>query len=235
MATKAQLISDVLLQVYEGAPSDDANLEEREIAFWLSFHLNQLVATELNSKLAKQEQFPSVYKKRASCEVLTVEDIDCGDDCQDRVYAELSEDVLTINKDAGIIRVITDDGDIVTKTSIESIDILRYMPFAKPSTENLVYLREGKRIYIEGLKSVDVPFNKLNVDYIPKQDLLTMSNSDEVLVSDLVLPQLIDLTVQRAKQEIYGSQQDLTNNGVDDSQPVYHTQIANPVSTSQPE
>src|SRR6185369_5113976 len=103
MATKAQLISDVMLQVYAGTPSDDANLEEREVAFWLGFHVNQLVATELNSKLARGEQFPAVYKKRASCEVLTVEDIECGDDCQDRVYALLSEDVLTVNKDAGII------------------------------------------------------------------------------------------------------------------------------------
>src|SRR5882672_362486 len=102
MPTKQELISTVFLQTYEGAPSDDANLEEREVAFWLSFHLNQLVATELNSKLARGEQFPSVYKKRASCEVLTVEDIDCGDDCQDRVYAELDEEVLTVNKDAGI-------------------------------------------------------------------------------------------------------------------------------------
>lgn len=230
MATKAQLISDVFLQVYEGAPSDDANLESREVAFWLSFHLNQLVATELNSKLSREEQFPSVYKKRASCEVLTVEDIDCGDDCQDRVFAELTEDVLTVNKDAGILRVVTDDGAIVTKASIESIDILRYMPYAKPSIDNLVYLREGRKIYIEGLKSVDVPFNKINVDYIPKQDLTTMVDTDEILVSDLVLPQLIDLTVQRAKQEIYGSQQDLDNDGVDNSKPVYHTQIANPTN-----
>lgn len=229
MATKAQLISTVFLQVYEGAPSDDANLEEREVAFWLTLHLNQLVATELNEKLKRGEPFPSIYKKRASCEVLTLEDIDCGDDCQDRVFTELTEDILTINRDAGVLRVITDEGDIVLKASIETLDFLRYMPFAKPSSENLVYVREGKKFYIEGMKGVDVPFSKLNIDYIPKQDLSSMAETDEVLVSDLVLPELIDLTVQRAKQEIYGSQQDLANNGVDDSTPVYHTQIANPV------
>jgi hypothetical protein len=228
MATKAELISDVILQVYEGAPSDDANLEADQVAFWLTYYLNSLVATELNEKLKRGEMFPSVYKKRASCEVLAVEASDCNDVCQTRVYATLDEEVLTVNKDAGVIRITTDEGDVVLKASVENIDILRYMPWAKPSSENLVYLREGSKIYIEGMKAVDVPFNEINVDYIPKQDLTTMGDTDAVLVSDLVLPELIAQVVRCAKLEIYGSQQDVTNDGVDNSAPTYHEQIANP-------
>jgi hypothetical protein len=230
MPTKAQLVSDVILQVYEGAPSDDANLEADQVAFWLTYYLNQLVATELNEKLKRGEMFPSVYKKRASCEVLAVEASDCNDACQTRVYATLDEEVLTINKDAGIMRVTTDEGDVVLKASVETLDMLRYMPWAKPSSENLVYLREGSKIYVEGMKSVDVPFNEINVDYIPKQDVYAMADTDTVLVSDLVLPDLIDLTVRKAKLEIYGSQQDVTNDGIDNSAPTYHEQIANPTA-----
>lgn len=228
--TKEQFISDVELQVYQGQISDDAELSKDQIAFWGSYNLNMLVANELNEKLKRGEFFPAVYKKRASCEVLTKEDVDCADDCGDRVFAELDEEVLSINKDAGIMRVITDEGDIVLKASVETLDFLRYMPFSKPDTENLVYIREGNKIYIEGLKPVDIPFNKINVDYVPRQNMLTMANTDTILVSDMVLPQVIDLTVQRAKMELYGSQADKENDGVDYKDTVYHTAIANPVN-----
>jgi len=230
MATKSEFISTVFLQVYEGAPSDDANLEEREVAFWGTFHLNQLVANELNEKLKRGEQFPSVYKKRAACEVLSIEEAQCGDGCQDRVYVQLPEDVLTINKDAGIVRVTTDEGDLVTKGSTETLDILRYMPYAKPSNENLVYYRESAKIFVEGIKNADVPFNELNVVYIPKQDIAALGNDDEILASDLVLPQLIDLVVQRAKMELYGSQQDVANDGTDGVTTKYHELIKNPAN-----
>lgn len=229
--TKEQFISDVELQVYQGQISDDAELSKDQIAFWGSYNLNMVVANELNEKLKRGEFFPPVYKKRASCEVLTKEDIDCGDDCQDRVFAQLDEEILSLNKDAGVMRVTTDEGDIVLKASVETLDLLRYMPFAKPTTDNLVYVREGKKIFIEGLKSVDIPFNEINVDYIPKQNLLTMANTDEVLVSDMALPQVIDLTVQRAKLELYGTQPDKENDGVDYKQTAYHTAIANPANS----
>lgn len=221
MPTVAQLVSDVELQVYQGLPSDDAELDPRQIKFWLSNNLNALVATECNSKLAKDEQIPVIYKKRLIQAIPESQE----EGKQDRIVVELNVDVLVLNKDAGIIRVITDAGDIVTKMSVETINMLRYMPYASPSIENLIYYRAGKNLFIEGLKPVDLPFTELYIDYVPKQDLLSLEDTDEVLVSDLVLPQLISSVVDLAKQELYGSQKDLTNDGVDNTESLYHQQI----------
>lgn len=226
--TKEQIISDVILQLTQGAPSDDLELEEDQVAFWVTYSLNMLVAIEINSKLAKKEVIPSVYIKKASCEVAEVEDTECTDDCLDRIFVELDDDILTLNDDAGIIEVETDQGDLVKKASVETLSMYRHLRFAKPSEENLVYTHEGKKIYIEGLKAVDIPFDKLNVWYVPKQNLLELEDTDEILVSDLVAPQVIDLAVQRGKFELYGTQPDTANDGVDYKKTIYHTAIANP-------
>jgi len=223
--TVEQFVSDIELQAYQGAISDDAELDKRQIKFWGSYFLNMLVATECNSKIARDEQIPVIYKKRATCKVPEQEDVDCTDDCNDRVFVTLPEDVLTLNKDAGIIRVSTDEGDMVTKMSVETIDMIRYMPYASPSLENLVYYRQGQLLFVEGFKPVDLPFTELNIDYVPKQNLLELEDSDEFLVSDLVAPQLIAMTVDQAKRELYGTQQDQENDGQDNKKLQYHTAI----------
>jgi len=228
MITKAQIISDCELQLLQASPSDETELDQRQLAFWASYHLNELVTTEINSKIARGEMIPSVYVKRAACEAGDTEDTDCEDDCQKRIYFELDDEVLTINKDMGIVRVVTSEGDQVLRASTETLDYIHLLRYAKPTVNNLVYSRQGKRIFIEGLKEVDIPFDKINVYYVPKQDLLALNDTDEVLVSDLVLPSLIDQVVSRGKLELYGTQADGTNDGIDEKTPVYHQEIARP-------
>ncbi len=228
MATKKELISETILQVTQSSPSDDLSLDERQIAFWATYVLNSLVATEVNSKIERGENIPAIYIKTAQCEPMEVEDNDCSDGCQDRIYAELDEEVLVVNKDSGIVRVITDEGDLITKGFPQTMDMLRYMPFAKPSLENPIYYLQGTKVFVEGFKAVDLPFNKLHISYIPKQDVSTLDDDDTVLASDLVLPQLIGSLVSIAKQELYGSMPDQANDGVDVKQPNYLIQARNP-------
>jgi hypothetical protein len=231
--TKQQIISDVILQLTQASPSDDLELEEDQVAFWVTYSLNMLVAIEINSKLSKRESIPSVYIKKASCKVAEVEDTECTDDCADRIFVELEDGILTLNDDAGIIEIETDQGDMVKKASVETLHMFKHLRFAKPSEENLVYTHEGSKIYIEGLKAVDLPFDKLNIWYVPQQNLLDLADTDEVLASDLVLPQVIDLAVERGKFELYGTQPDTENDGVDYKKTMYHTAISNPVQPAQ--
>jgi hypothetical protein len=213
MATKTEILSDIQLQLLQSAPTDDSELELSQIAFWVDQFLNALVTNEINSKLIKSEQIPSIYIKRESCIVGEVEDTECSDDCEDRIFVELEEDVLTLNKDWGIIRVETSEGDTIR--------------FAKPSENNLLYSRQGTKIFIEGIKEPDLNFDKINVWYVPKQNVSTLSDSDEVLVSDLVLPQLIQAVVEVGRHELYGTQADVSQDGQDVKSQNYHTAISN--------
>lgn len=228
--TVQQLLSDVILQIYEGDPSDDKTLDERQVLFWLSYHLNQLVTQECNRKLKKDETLPPIYTKPAAYQSIQIETNPAGTP-QNRLYVTLEDQVLSLWKDAGIVRVTTSDGNIVTRVNLADLNMLLYMPFAMPTAENPVFYRQAEKIYLVGFKDVDAPFEELNVDYIPKQDLTTAALTDEVLISDEILPLVIDLTVQRAKQEIYGTSQDNTNDGVDPKQLIYHTAIQNPSNT----
>lgn len=222
--TKKQVRDNVFLELYQGAPSQDANLPELQVDYWIGIHLNALVANECNEKYARRELIPNVYIKKVACQVLTSEETDCGN----RVYATLTDKILVVNHGGGIIRIEDEDGNEIKQADPRSLSLFKNMRFAKPSYDNILFSHEGTKIYLEGLKPGDVPFDEINVFYVPNQDVLTMSDSTELLVSDLTLPMLIDAVVERGKRELYGTQIDESNDGVDPKTPVYHTAISNP-------
>jgi hypothetical protein len=226
--TKAQLLSDVQLQLLQSSPSDDSQLEWDQIAFWATYELNSLVAAECNTAIKSGKQIPAVYKKVANLEVAEVED----SHEQDRIYVELDEDILTLSDEGGIVLVETEDGDEIPRTSVERFASLKKLRFAKPTINRPLYYTRGSKIFLLGFNETDIPFEKIHVHYIPKQDLLTAVDTYEVLVSSSITPMLIDAIVQRGKLELYGTQIDSTNDGVQNITPVYHKQIENPNAES---
>lgn len=226
--TIKELISDVELQLYQGDVSDDSVLTWKQLKAWLTQDANELVATELNSKLAMSEFIPPMYLVRESCKVAELEEGECGD-CQDRIKVTLNSEVLSLNNDGGVVIVSTEDGDQIKKAgSISMLTLLQGMKFAKPSEDNPAYTREGEIIYIDGFKEADIPFDNINVIYVPRKNYSVAAETDTVVVSDLILPILIDSLVQRGKLMLYGTQVDQQNDGVDPKNPVYHQQISNP-------
>lgn len=220
MPTKRQLIYDTLMQISQAAPSDDIEISEKQVAFWLSYELNRLVTVELNEKTKRGEPFPAVYVKRSDLEVGEV-----GDD--GRIYVELDEEPLALNKQAGILTVITDQEDEIKRSDLQSIQSLKHLRFAKPSFENPLYYHQyPNHLYIVGFGEVDLPFNEVAIFYVPRQDLLTMDDDEEVLVSPIILPDVISATVDRGMAELYGGQQDTANDGSDSKTNVYHRTIA---------
>lgn len=224
MPTKQQIIDDVILELTQGQPSDDLELENEQVAYWIQVHLNQVVANELNQKLAKGEMFPSIYIVKEGCELAT-ETTTYGDD---RAYVTLASEVLNVNKGMGIIQVWDEDDEEINKADIQSVSLFKHMRFAKPSVKNPLYSHEGNKIYFPGLAPVDVPFSQVNVWYVPKQDILNEDDDYEVLISDLSLPILIDLAVERGKRQLYGTTADDKNDGADVRPTFYHTAISNP-------
>lgn len=232
--TKREFISDVILQLTQSDPSDDLALDERQIVHWLNYVANSVIATEINSKLALNEPVPSIYQTREECIISELVDTDCGDNCQDRIAITLSNEVMTLNGDGGIIIIQTDDGDQVTKAgAINHIMLFRQMRFAKPSSENFVYYRQGNTIYIEGMSPVDIPFDKFHVWYVRKFDYTNSPDNTPIVASDLALPSIMAAVLQLGKLEMYGSQSDQANDGVDSKKSVYHTAIQNPENSAE--
>jgi len=223
MPSKKTIIDDIILRLYQASPTDDLELTDTQVAYWLGVTLNALVATECNEKLKRNQFIPNVYIKKETLNPGTFED-----DYADRVYFQLSEPVLILNNGGGIIRIIAEDGTSVNRASIQTLNLFNAMRFAKPSEANLIYTQEADNIYIEGLKESDLSFDSIEVWYVPQQDILNATDSYELLVSDLTLPMLIDEVVEIGKRELYGTQADQESDGVDYKTQVYHTAIQNP-------
>lgn len=228
MPTKAEIISDIEASLHQGAPSSSSELEWSQLAHWASYELNQLVATEINSKTAKGEMVPPLYVKRTAIEIPENEANDDVEDEDERAFITLDVTILDLNKDAGCVNVLTDEYDELKKSDIATVQQFKKLRFSKPTIENPVYYRVNDKIFVEGFKADELPFSKLFVDYVPKQDLSALADDDEVLVSALVLPELINRCVQRGKLMLYGTQPDRSNDGEDTKNIAYHTSIQRP-------
>lgn len=145
-----------------------------------------------------------------------------------RFYFLLFNDVIDLQDDSGVLRVLTDEYNEIKKSSIQSIDMVRNLRFSGPSSETLIWYRAADRIYIEGLNASELYDNSFIVDYVSKQDVLTLIDESEIRISDALLPVLIDKVVQRGKLQMYGTLPDVGNDGVDVKQQMYHTAISNP-------
>ena len=232
---KEKLISDVLLQLYQGSLTDDKSLEDSQVAHWATIHLNDLVKREIMTEKEKGHQVPPIYIIREIARPITEEEVDDIDDENQRMYVELEGEVLDLPRDGGIVKVLDYDLNLIHPASTEGIGMLSDFRFASPSSENPLYYREGKKIFIKGFNSADLDFNDIMVHYVKKQDVIALEDEDEILISDKLIPALMDLIVQRGKLELYGTQPDASSDSVDRKQPVYHTAISNPSKQVEPE
>ncbi len=231
---KNKLIDDVILKVSQSAPSDDSEISKTQIAYWATEILHQLIKSEVDTELRAGRSVPPVYITREDCEPLAIEDLECQADCDDAVYIDLDFDVIDLQNDGGLVRVVTDEQEQVKIISLGMLDTVRSLRFAKPSMENPACYRVARRIYVEGVKHPEVPFNFLTVYYIKKQDVQTLADTDEVICSSLIAPILIDRLAEMLKQQMYGSTPDQANDGANVLQATYHRLIGSQNSSVQP-
>jgi hypothetical protein len=234
MITKEKLISDIELQLLQSAPSDDSEISHEQIAFWIQYHINDLIRREIIDETKRGNGIPPIYIIRETGLTMSEETVTDIADADQRLYVTLTNEVLDLPRDAGLVRVLDYDLNLIGKTMVEQLESLRDLRFAKPSANNVLYYREGVLVFIEGFNTADIDFNDIIVDYVKKQDILSLADSGTVLISDQLVPVLIDMVVNRGKEELYGSSSDVANDGTDVKDPVYHQQIRRANSQQQP-
>ncbi len=197
--TKKQLVDDIILRVTKGAPSDDLELEPSQIAFWFDLVAKTVVPDYLNNLIQGGFHIDPFLIEIEDNKVAIVENVTMLEDADDRVYIIVNKPVISLKEDAGLIRVITEEGTVVNNVAIERLDTLNKLTFGKPSRENLLYTRINDRIYIHGLKSKHVGIIMFSVYYIPTVDLLNAQDTDIVKLSD----ELIDLISNEVEKKAF--------------------------------
>lgn len=231
--TKNQLVSDVMLRLTQAAPSQDLEIPDSQVAFWFNQILGKLIPQEIARLLDQGKQIPQAYITREYCKQLTEETTPCvpndDDGTKQRYWFALSQRAVDVEDDNGIVQVLTNELDEIFKASIQQMPMLKAMRFTAPSSQLLLWSRQEELLYVEGFKESDLDLNKIIVFYVPKQDMLTMADTDEVFISDKLVEVAIEQVTAIGLQELYGSVEDKTNDGSQDQQ-----LLVKPVVTPQP-
>jgi hypothetical protein len=215
--TKKKLVDDIILRVTKGAPSDDLEIEPRQIEFWFDLVAKTAVPDYLNAKIEAKEALDPQYILIEDNKTAIKEDITMLEDCDDRVYITTTKTPLNLTNDLGIMRVITEEGTFVNNVPIEVLDTINKLTFGKPNRENLLYTRIDNKIYIHGLKSHHLAILKFSVYYIPTVEISALADNDTVKVSDNLLATISEAVERMALKEIYSIDPDQENDAQDDN------------------
>lgn len=216
MATKSAIISDIILRITKGKPSDDLELEPKQVAYWIDMVLGSVVQDKLNKQLEQGKGIESIYLKKENCIKAAIKNLECRD-CQNNVYIELEQDVLSLFRDRGLVLVGTEDGDTVEQTKWGDIFRINKLKFSRPSLKNIQYTRDGCRLYLHGLNRDTYIIPQFMVVYVPKIQLLSeLKDADEVNVTDDVLEFVSDEVEKLARRQMYQSDSDEENDSQQD-------------------
>ncbi len=178
---------------------------------------DEIVKQYLDSKLQSNQSIDNYFIKKESCKALNEETDPCIDEDKEKIYIKLKRQPLDLFKDLGVIRVKTSDGSTINKAQISTIDFIDDLEFAKPSTANLIYYRDGKvKLVIEGIPEGLKNIVEIIVWYVPKENILDLNDDDEVTIPNELIPMLMERSEELARRQMFGFA-DLENNGVDDT------------------
>ncbi len=216
MATKNQLVSDIILRIYKGKPSDDGELEPKQVAFWISMVLEGMVKDNLDALVESGQYIPDFYVIKETCRQIQEEAYDCIEEDDERLYIDLRKPVYEIQGDRGIIRIITNEGTAVNKARLSTIDDVSNMEFSKPTIRNLVYYRDGKRrVIVLGIPRELKNVVELIVWYVPHTDIECFDDDDELPISPELIEEIQLRVEDLARRQMYGTA-DIENDGQDD-------------------
>ncbi len=214
--TKQQLISDIILRVSAGKPADNLELEPDQVAFWIDQVLNALVKQTLDKRLQNGEGIDGDYINFQPNQQLTTDTLNGSQ----RYFLTLDYEPMNLYRDGGIIMVRNSDGlDVVNKTRFQDLDIISNLKFSTPQLKNIFYTRTQSTLYFYG---VDLnSYNRYNFDiaYVPKTDALeTLDDTDEIYVTEDIIPILAEQLETMARREVLGVTEDRSNDANQNSQ-----------------
>ena len=200
--TKTQLISDVMLRVTGGEPSDDLELETTQVAFWIDQVLGALIKDNLDNKLRRGESVDAVYLT-PDLNLTPILDSRPWMDTQSSVYIPLCKTPMTLYHGGEIVYIETQDGKPVNRTTLQKLSNIKSLTFSKPSLSNLVYHRDGDRLYINGLDENNIDFAVFNVWYVARPDLLSsLADNDEVKMGEDMPAMVADAVAALAQNQV---------------------------------
>lgn len=214
--TLGTAIDDIMLRIYKGAgPSDDGELSRAQVQHLLAITRDDLAKQFLDTQIKAGAPIDSSYLERETSQAALSESESDVDEEDERLYVTLDKQPLSLIDDRGVVKVMTDEYITLYRTRIENLDVVKNLRYATPSSQNMVWYRDNRKIIIEGLSYKNLNKSTFIVVYAPTLASQTLTESSELKISDELLPVLLEQVENIARREIYGSVADTENNGQD--------------------
>lgn len=202
---KKDLIDDLELRFSSGKPSDDDNISRRQLSDWVDMARDSIISTSIeidfDTSMIKKEEFLDVVSDNSSpiSGVL--------------YYIELENMPLSNRVNSGVVKVVTNNNKVIYETNTYDIGELNNLCFSKPSSSNLIYYLEGKRLYINGLTALSFSENDFIVHYIPSEVDREASEDSEYYLSPAYKDLVLKLAYEIGAQELLEDFSDTENDG----------------------
>lgn len=209
--TLLQIVSDVILRLTGGRPTEDTEYSESHIAAIV----DQTRAALFRREMVKNRtmDIEAGWLLKEDCVTVTLEKAECHGDCCTRYKLNLSANVMDLPGDAGIVLVeICENNVRFRRTTAQDLRLFRHSRFVKFSKENPYYYRVGQDIYLlAGIR--DLSNCVFTVIYVPSyqaNDCFAVFKSEVAYpIPDYLLAELVELAVttltgQTQRQDIDG-------------------------------
>jgi hypothetical protein len=215
MATKSELISDVELRLTKGKPSDDLELERDQIGHWIDVVRDEIVSDFVQSAYKRGDTISSEYIKKEACISFSEETDSCVEN--QRKFITLANAVLNLPDDKGIVKIYTNNYEVVYPTFLEELDMVRDMPFSAPTDEMYIYHREGpSKLVVSGINNNPVTAPSFIVFYIIGAVNSNIPETSEYPIGNDLTSLLLDRVEEIGRRQLYASVEDLENDSEQD-------------------
>lgn len=211
--TRSEIRSDIELRLTKGKPSDDMELEPRQINFWIDIVRAKLIKDKIlaegyNADLGTSSAtwIPALEINQESIS----EALDAHN--QSKYYISIPGQIMSLPKDMAIVSVSTLSGDQVNRIRFTDLGAMSSIKHMKPSPSNMVFYRIGTKLYILGPSEDFLANGYLNV-FVILSKTNSIDDSDEFPIPEDLLPILLDAVEAIARRQ-FQLPQDLLNDGV---------------------
>ena len=207
--TKRQLIDDVVIRLAGFKPSDDLEISDTLVGFWIDNARSMII-----SQMMEQGMGIDFSDYAVLYEDLKIENKERGMESlkEDKwFFVDLPTSVMSLSNDEGIMSVYMQDGREVKRYNLTDRVRFKNLRFGKPSDDVPVYTRIGDELRFEGGNESWREYGRVSVLLVPEnvEDLDSFYPIDSSIV-----PQVLQMAEETGRRTL-GIPQDVKDDGKD--------------------
>lgn len=208
MATRREIRSDVILRLTKGKPSDDFEVDDRQINFWIDNVRSSMIQDKIDDGMVDLQDFISRFDNICiETELVETKNIE-----KNLYKIKLPADVLDLPNDIGVYDVETEGGTQVTRIRPTDRKRFKNLRFAKPGPSRPSFYRVSEHLYFEGGGDNWLRHGAVNLLLIASSTIDSVSDDEPYPISSDMIASLIDACEMIGLREIQ-TEEDLLNDG----------------------